>query len=383
MITAEVAKEVTHCGSCGDTHLSTILDLGDQPLAENDNGRRYPLRLVKCGICTLVQLSHIPDQREIFPGNHPYVTGNTAVLRNHFSSLAKKLAEKIPYAALMVDIGANDGTLLQAVHDATGGSCRLTGVEPTDQASRCRERQEVRVWQEFFTAKVAADIVQHCGRAHIVTACNVFAHVPDPHDFLEGVLTLLVSNGTFITENHDWGSVVNGLQIDTVYHEHLRYYSISSLSWLLASHGLIVTDVEKIATHGGSFRVYAQREDSILATRAELAASKLKQLLKIHAGKGAIYGIGASTRATPLTHYTSIQDLITFICEVSGSSKIGLTLPGTEILIVDEAKLIDDQPPYALLLAWHIADNIVPRLREAGYRGRFIIPLPEPRFYNG
>lgn len=370
--------EVLRCGSCGERDLAPVLDMGMQPLAEHDNGERYPLKLVKCTQCTLVQLSYIPDQHEMFPPDHPFATGNTTANRVNATRLAIRVAEILEdnHGGLVVDIGANDGTLLDHVRQADG-SAQLVAVEPTNQIKKCHGK--IRTWRQFFTSDTAKEIAETCGRAQVITACNVLAHVPDPHDFLTGVLTLLADDGVFITENHDWASVVNGLQIDTVYHEHLRYYSVSSLSRLLAFHGLLVSDMEKIPMHGGSFRTFAVREKENLAQRADTARSNLRRLMEIASEQGEIYGIGATTRATPLINYTGIGSYIACVCEISSSEKIGTDIPGTGIPVVDEKKLIEDQPPYALLLSWHIAHDIMSSLREKGYKGKFIIPLPEAR----
>ena len=200
---------------------------------------------------------------------------------------------------------------------------------------------------------------------------------------MSGVEHLLAPDGVFVTENHDVASVLDGLQIDTVYHEHLRYYSVTSLSRLLGMHGLVVTGVQKIPTHGGSFRVFARRPRRDLERRAERAAASLRLLLAEASAEVPVYGIGATTRATPLIHYAQIQDYLACVCEVPGSEKIGQAMPATSIPVVDEAKLIADQPPYALLLSWHLADSIIPSLRAKGYRGKFIIPLPEAVIADG
>ena len=153
----------------------------------------------------------------------------------------------------------------------------------------------------------------------------------------------------------------------------------ATLSRLLSMHGLVVTDVERIPTHGGSFRVWARRQKTRdLEWRAKAAARDLRVLLDGLAQEGPVYGVGATTRATPLIHYAGIGGYLACVCEVPGSDKIGLTMPGTSLPVVDEAKLIADQPPYALLFAHHIADSIIPALRSKGYRGKFLIPLPSP-----
>lgn len=370
--------EILRCGSCGEHDLAPVLDMGMQPLAEHDNGKRYPLKLVKCVSCTLVQLSYIPDQHEMFPLDHPYATGNTRAMREHFGKLADEVLYRTSPGDLVVDIGANDGTFLSLLPKAL----TTVAVEPTNQVNKCLNKGITTTYQEFFTSEAAKVIRRDNGRAKVITATNVLAHVPDPHDFLTGVLTLLADDGVFITENHDWASIANGMQIDTVYHEHLRYYSVSSLSRLLAFHGLIVQDMEKIPVHGGSFRTWAVKEQGNLADRAGEARTSLLKLVCKAALEGAVYGIGATTRATPLINYADIAGLLDCVCEVSSSEKIGTKIPGTDIPVVDEKKLFEDQPQYALLLSWHLADDLIPKFREKGYKGTFIIPLPEVRIID-
>jgi C-methyltransferase C-terminal domain/Methyltransferase domain/Putative zinc binding domain len=366
---------VTHCGLCGGGNLTTILDMGEQPLAERPgDGPRFPLALLECADCTLVQLSFIPDQREVFPLDHPYSTGNTKALRDHFALMALELSARLAPGALVVDIGCNDGTLLAAFCN----DLHRLGVEPTEQGKKCADRG-IPVWQNFFTAHVARGIRETSGPAALVTACNVLAHVPQVHDFIKGVALLLADDGVFVTENHDLLSVTDGLQVDSVYHEHLRYYSVASLSRLLAMHGLAVTRSEQIPTHGGSFRVTARKARTGLKPRAEATMGVLHELLRGLTFNGsAVYGVGATTRATPLIWYARIAPYITRVCEVPGSEKIGTLMPGTSIPVVDEADLIAHQPAYALLLAWHLKDTLVPALRAKGYKGKFIVPLPQP-----
>jgi 2-polyprenyl-3-methyl-5-hydroxy-6-metoxy-1,4-benzoquinol methylase len=380
---AGLPGKVASCGLCGSWNLAPVLDMGEQPLPERYGpGERSPLALLECRACTLVQLSYIAAPAEVFAPDHSYSTGNTKALREHFASLAAVLAGGLAADDLVVDLGANDGTLLEAVRLHAPGA-RLLGVEPTGQAARMAAKG-IEVCQEFFTHAVAKRLRQMYGPAKIVTANNVLAHVPDPHSFMAGVMRLLADGGVFVTENHDVNAVLDGLQIDTVYHEHARYWSVSTLSRLLGAHGLVVTDVEKIPVHGGSFRVYARRQKTRdLSWRAKAAAKALRVMLDGFAQQGPVYGIGATTRATPLIHFAGIADYLACVCEVPGSAKIGLTMPGTSIPVVDEAKLIADQPPAALLLSWHLASDIVPALRAKGYQGVFIAPLPEPTVLHG
>lgn len=366
--------------------------MGVQPLAERyGEGPRYPLRLVRCRSCTLVQLDYIVPARELFAPSHPYAAGNSAERRRHAAELAALTVAGTSPDDVIVDIGANDGTFLGEVNQdwmrADGirvepSSRRLIAVEPTGQASKIPS--PVVTYQEFFSSGLAVRIRAEHGPAKIIVASNVLAHVEDPHDFMKGVAILLNGGGMFITENHDLSAVTDGLQIDTVYHEHLRYYDLVTLGRLLADHGLAVCDSQRIPAHGGSFRVRAGRMDRDLQRRADVVKARLIALLAMLTGGGApVYGVGAATRATPLMHFTGADAYLSCVCEIAGSEKIGRTMPGTQVPIVDEKKLIEDQPPYALLFAWHIAKDVMASLRSAGYTGKFIIPLPQPRIVSG
>jgi quercetin dioxygenase-like cupin family protein len=379
-----MSGEVKECGGCRSGNLLPLFDMGSQPLAEGGSAYSYPLALVQCQNCGLVQLSYIVDQAEVFRPAHPYATGNSAVLREHYGRLARDLQGNLLIGDLVVDIGANDGTLLRSFSGRRGNpGLKLMAVEPTDQIRKPAtygNQAPLEVYQEFFTAELASRISSAHGAAKVITALNVLAHVPDVHDFLDGVALLLDDDGVFVTENHDLASITEGLQIDTIYHEHLRYYTPGTLCHLLEQHGLRVTSVEPTPMHGGSFRVRARKAVPSFQGRARSAATALRAMLWQFIDKHqAVYGIGATTRATPLIHYAGIKDLIDYVCERAGSDKIGTYIPGTSIAVVDEARLIADQPPYALLLSWHIAGDIIPKLRAAGYQGQFIVPLPEPK----
>jgi SAM-dependent methyltransferase len=363
------------------TWLEPLLDLGSQPLAERDDGNRYPLALVQCPECGLIQLSYAVDRHEVFPLDHPYATGNTRAMRGHFAGLAARALQLLDDQDLIIDIGANDGTFLAAVRRAMP-SARVLGIEPTNQARGCRAKS-VPVEQAFWSSRLAASVAGSRGQAQVITAANVLAHCDDPHDFVTGVAAALAPGGTFITENHDAASVTGGLQIDTVYHEHLRFFTPATLGRLLEMHGFMVTETESIPTHGGSFRTYAKPRPPDLQSRANAARDQLCRLLEIASEDGPVWGIGAATRATPLIHFAGLERWIHAIAEVPGSGKIGSRMPGTQIRVADEAEMITARPDYAVLFAWHVASDIVPKLRAAGFEGKIIIPLPHPRIYRG
>ncbi len=371
---------VQHCGLCGSRELHRLLDLGEQPLAEDfsGGGKRYPLTLNECAACGLVQLGYMVYQQDVFTPAHPYASGNTGALREHFMRLALEGLNYLKVGDLVVDIGANDGTLL---HAFGGHGVRTVAVEPTEQIFKIHGAAG---YQDFFTGKVAREIRRVHGEAKLITACNVMAHVPDVHDFMNDVGYLLARDGLFIAENHDVASVTEGLQIDTIYHEHLRYWSPETFTRLLGIHNFRAVSCTPIPTHGGSFRVLARKNDGRpLGTRANQALIKLHAMVRRAAEEGPVYGIGAATRAVPVLHAAGLGEYLTCVCEVATSEKIGKTMPGTFIPVVDEGRLTEDQPPHALLFSWHLAATLIPKLRSAGYRGKFIIPLPEPRIADG
>jgi C-methyltransferase C-terminal domain/Methyltransferase domain len=243
-----------------------------------------------------------------------------------------------------------------------------------------------------------------------VTAANVFGHIPDIDDAVQSISELLEPDGVFISESDYLLDIVNGLEFDTMYHEHLRYYSVHSIHDLLGRRGFNVISVERIGTHGGSIRVYATRgtkfpRDSsvdrlleieraqgltskawIGSFRERIVAAKFKMfelLAEVRRAGHRIYGIGAPARSTTLIHYFGLDvGVMDCVLEVAGSKKIGYYIPGTRIPVCAEQLLFDDQPGYALLLSWHIADELISILRRKGFKGRFIVPLPEPRVYE-
>jgi hypothetical protein len=336
-----------------------------------------------------VQLSCVVDPEVVFHKDYPYSTGNTGALRANFEDLAKDAAKFALPGDLVVDIGANDGTLLDCLPD----NLRLLAVEPTDQILGCAAKGIDSV-QGFFSSDMARLIRSHHGPAKVVTACNVLAHVEDIHDVLDGIVELLDDDGVLITENHSLESVVKGLQWDTVYHEHLRFYTPESLRRLLAGHGLNLMWWHPIPTHGGSFRVGARAaapvrskpisvEPDMAAFAASVAQCRtaIRETVADCRRTGArVFGVGAAARAATVINYCGFDVAdVEVVCEVPQSDKIGHYMPGTRIPVVDEARLFDEQPEFALLFSWHVADAIVPKLRASGYQGQFIVPLPTVR----
>jgi SAM-dependent methyltransferase len=363
------------CGLCGGQNLDTVLDLGSSPptcamVSERESAElHHPLTLIVCKDCTLAQLSVVVEPDVVFPPDYPYSSGNSGALHDNFKDLASKV--RVRPRDLVVDIGANDGTLLSKFR------CRTVGVEPTGQASKIRGP----VYNEFFSERLAERIVEQHGRADVVTACNVLAHVDDLEDVMAGIGKLLKPDGILIAENHDLASVVDGGQWDTVYHEHLRFFDPYSFNVLLERHGFGSAKVEQIPTHGGSFRTTAMRGRYLVPAKREYDFKKLakeahRARARLRTIARGVAGIGATARATTVINYCGLDvEDIEYVCEVSGSDKIGRYIPGTRIPVVDEARLFEDQPRRAVLFSWHLAGLIEPKLRERGFLGELVKPI--------
>ncbi len=401
---------VSECQVCGNTSLEPIIFLGflppvntmrkigDKPKEEQS----YPAQMLYCDKCQLVQLGLVVDAQILFPSEYPYTSSTTKVLRENFKELYSECTKLINLGKedLIVDIGSNDGNLLTNFKD----NHRVLGITP-EKIGEIAIQKGIPTVIDYFTKEVVEKVKKEQGKAKIITATNVFAHIENVNHITDLILELLDENGVFISESHYLYRFIETLQYDTIYHEHLRYYSLSSLKNLLERHGLEVFHAKEIPSHGGSIRVYAARKgkypvrDSvkqileqekssltmekfkIFKDKVVLSKIKLYSLLEdIKKNNKRIYGIGAPSRASTLINYTGLDDgIIDAIMEVNGSHKIGKYVPGTLIPILEESKLFEDQPDYALLFSWHIGDELAPKLRDKGFKGKFIIPLPEPR----
>jgi len=398
------------CQVCGHAPLSKVLSPGYMPpvnqmVAVGEVPRQqpwFPTDLMHCAECELVQLGLAVDPVIIFPPEYPYTSGTTKLLRDNFAELYCEASAMLKLAAqdLVIDIGSNDGTLLSNFKKH-----RILGIEPTE-VGKIADGRGVPTLMRYFVPAVAAEVKREHGPARVVTAANCFAHIEDVHSIVQGILDLLAPDGVFISESHYLIGLLDRLQYDTVYHEHLRYYSLTSLANLLSMHGLEVFHARAIPTHGGSIRVYAARQgawpvdesvakmlaaeprgEAMLARlkrfRNDVMLSKLRLLAMIRELKeqGArICGISAPSRASTLVNYLGLDEaIIDYVCEIAGSLKIGKCMPGTSIPVVEESRLFSDQPDCAVIFSWHIADELAPNLRAKGYRGKLVTPLPVPR----
>jgi len=408
----ESSKPIENCQICRSIDLQSVLfigyippvntmtDIGSVPREEP----AFPLEMVRCQACGHVQIGLEVDSDILFPFSYPYLSGSTRILRDNFSDLYDqcRMVLQLEPSDLVIDIGSNDGTLLSNFYER---GFSVLGVDPS-RASEVARQRGINTLTAYFSSETAASIKREYGSAKVISAANVFAHIPEPHLIVDSIVELLDDDGIFVSESHYLLSLVETLQYDTIYHEHLRYYHLGAIIRLLEPHGLEVFRVKRIPTHGGSIRVFAAHRgrfkvdisvsetlanehlagitdgSALRSFRDRVIRSKvdLHTLLAPIKAKGErIYGIGAPSRASTLINYTGLDDgLIDCVMEVSTSHKLNKYIPGTRIPVLDESKLYVDQPEYALLFSWHIADELMSVLRNKGYQGKFIVPLPTP-----
>lgn len=403
---------ITACQICSKKNLKVIFELGHQALISSyldkiklqNSEIIYPLNFCYCPNCGLSQLNYIVNPALAFHPTYPYRTGMTNMLIRNFRSLAKLIIHNYNLSPndLVIDIGSNDGTLLQGFKDK---GMRVIGVEPTDMA-KIANKNGIPTIQKFFSKKVAHDIIAKHRKAKVITMANAFAHVNKLFELVGGIKNLLADDGIFVSESQYLMDTVKKMQFDCVYHEHLRFYSLKPLIKLFSLFKMSVVDAERIPAAGGSIRVYAQKGEKPMNQRAKKLLEeekvaglynhdelkkisqqaiaikyKLLNLLLVCKKNGKkIVGIGSPARSNTLLSFCKIdKNFIDYTCEKSGSPKIGLFTPGMHIPVVDEERLFKDQPDYALVLSWHIGEELMKKLRELGYRGKFIMPLPTPR----
>lgn len=400
---------LTHCQITGSTDLFEVIDLGHQPLCDSLPASRdepettYPLKLMMCPTSGLAQLSYVVDGATVYHPGYPYRSGISAPLRDYQRAFAAGVVEELGLkpGSLVVDIGSNDGTLLTGFRDH---GMRVFGVEPTDIANVAYAVNDVISIKQFFAPQTAQQIIEINGdKASLITATNVFAHMADLGEVMRGIDALLAPNGVFITESHYLLDVLEKNQFDTIYHEHIRTYSLKSLCVLFEQYGMEVFDVRRADRYGGNIRAYVCRRGARLVSDrvGDLLALELESGLFLpetwrafaervkkqrnemrwwldHSQDKRIAGKSCPGRASTLINYFGItRDQIPYLAELPDSLKLGRYLPGAHIPIVDEARLFEEHPDYLVLFSWHYADAIMKRLRERGLRSKFVMPLPE------
>ncbi|MBI3623516.1 class I SAM-dependent methyltransferase [Candidatus Pacearchaeota archaeon] len=401
-----------NCQVCNSSKLYKFLSLGHHPnpdgfLSKEQLGEPeiyYPLDLFFCEDCKLVQLGYAPDPSALFNEGFIYTTGSSKELIDNFHSLAETLVKKFNLSSkdLVIDIGSNDGTFLG---NFLPHKIKILGIDPSKAANLAIEKN-IPTLKDFFNEKTAQRVLNERGKAKIITAANVFAHVHDLDSFMNGVKLLLDDKGAFVQESGYIKTLIEHTQYDSIYVEHLRYYSLKSLINLFNKFGMEVFDAEEITTHGGSIRTYSCKKGAFpiseniqkilkkeeeyglnsnklfdgFGEKVESNRSELRKILFDFKSQGKkIVGLGAPAKGNTLLNFCKIGNETVDALLERGSLKVGMYSPGAHIPILEEEILFgNNQPDCALLLSWNLKDIIVPKVRAKGFNGKIIVPVPKP-----
>lgn len=397
--------ERTTCRACLGRNLKTVLSLGDQPpanayLKAEDLARpeaKFPLDVRLCADCGMVQLGHVVPPELLFR-SYLFFTSSSRRMADHFGQLMTNAAnEFVPPGGLIVEIGSNDGTALSSIQRR---DVRVLGIDPARNISVMAAARGVPTIAEFFTETLAAEVRRVSGAAHLIVACNVLGHIDDLDDVCRGIKTLLAPDGAFVFEVPYLGDLVEKLEYDTIYHEHLSYFAIKPLKTLLNRHGLRLERIEKFEVHGGTIRCFARHGEgcgdsvqewlqseatsgigslSRWAEHAEKVATNKRELsamlVSLHASGKKVISYGAPAKGTVLLNYCEITTELVPVVLDSTPAKQGLHVPGTHQRIAVPSELETLAPDIVLLLAWNHAPEIIDREHAFIARGgKFLTP---------
>ena len=402
----QIFEKINNCRICNSANIESFMDLTDQPPANslrddlNEVLPNVPLQLVHCSNCTTIQLSATVDPKYLF-SHYVWVTGTSKTAKEYskyFSSnVLQRSKKENPF---VVEIASNDGTFLK---DFAKNGCKVLGVDPAKNIAEIATKDGVPTLAEFFNLDTSNSIKKKNGNADIVFARNVIPHVKEVHSIIEGISNLLKEDGLGVIEFHYSQIILDELHYDSIYHEHLFFYSLQSIIFLLNQYGLIPFDLTQSPISGGSLVIYfskSQREqtsqllDAVkkekdnktneletwknFATACEKHANELKLIVEKYKFNGPVIAYGASARSSTMLNYAGLNsEVIDYVID-KNPLKHGRYTPGTNIPIIsfDEGKKLFNNCGSILLLAWNFEKEITEELRANGYKGSIIVPLP-------
>ncbi len=399
------------CRVCGEADLEVFLDLGDSPLADRlltkaqleEKEPVYPLQVAFCRNCTLVQILETVDPEELFCRDYPYYSSVSSSLLEHSRQNVLELIarRRLGPQSFVVELASNDGYLLRNYVDA-GIPC--LGIDPAQGPAQAAERMGVPTRCTFFDEDLARSLCAEGRKADVIHANNVLAHVADTNGFVEGIRQLLKDDGLAVIEVPYVKNLIDHCEFDTIYHQHLCYFSVTALDHLFRRHDLYLNEVRPLAIHGGSLRLYVEPREAVTSSVRDYLAdekacgadtfeyycrfaqavanikNRLRSLLTgLKSDQRRIMAYAAAAKGCTLLNYVGIDRNWVDAIVDKNPHKQGKYMTGMHQPIVPTEQVLEKMPDYLLLLAWNFKDEIMSQQREYVARGgRFIIPIPEP-----